>query len=74
MRVTMTQLRADIYHLLDHVLETGEPLEVVRKGRVLRVTPDTTRPLSELFPPWPGLITGDPGELAHLDWSSEWQP
>lgn len=33
MSVTPSQLRADIYRLLEEVLETGVPLEVERGGR-----------------------------------------
>ncbi len=36
MRVTASKLREDIYNILDRALERGEPIEVLRKGRVLR--------------------------------------
>jgi hypothetical protein len=42
-KVTATALRADLYRLLDAVLETGEPLEVERHGRILRVVADAPR-------------------------------
>lgn len=37
MVLTASQLRADIYNLLDHVIETGEPIEISRKGVTVRV-------------------------------------
>ncbi|MGD0131001.1 MAG: type II toxin-antitoxin system prevent-host-death family antitoxin [Bryobacteraceae bacterium] len=39
MRVTASKLRADIYNILDETLKTGIPVEVVRKGRVLKIVP-----------------------------------
>ena len=43
MRVTASKLRADIYNILDETLKTGIPVEVVRKGRVLKIVPIQTR-------------------------------
>lgn len=37
MKITISQLRADIYNLLDHVLESEVPLEVERNGRLLKI-------------------------------------
>jgi prevent-host-death family protein len=39
MRVTASKLRADLYNILDESLKTGLPVEVVRKGRVLKMFP-----------------------------------
>ena len=50
MHVTATELRRNIYQLLDEVLETGTPLEVTRKGRVLRVVPAEPVPKLERLP------------------------
>ena len=74
MSVTATQLRADLYKLLDQVLETGKPLEIRRKGQVLHIVPSERRTLQELFPYRPELIIGDPDDLVHIDWSKEWKP
>ncbi len=37
--ITASQLRADVYRILDDVLATGQPCEVVRKGRKLVILP-----------------------------------
>lgn len=70
--VTATELRQQIYRLLDEVLESGEPLEVVRKGRRLRIVADEPRDPLARITPIEGLIAGDPEDLVALDWSSEW--
>ena len=72
--ITASQLRQDVYRLIDHVLETGEPLEIVRNGRRLHLTADAPVDLVARITPIPGLINGDPDELVSLDWSHEWDP
>ena len=73
MRITASRLRQDIYSILDRVLETGEVVEIERKGKVLRiVAPEQARRLDRL--PRREFIAGDPEALVHLDWSAEWKP
>jgi antitoxin (DNA-binding transcriptional repressor) of toxin-antitoxin stability system len=74
MKVSATQLRADIYRLLDRIIETGQALEVERRGVTLRIAPTSRRPLAELFPPDNDLVVGDLDDLVELDWSDTWQP
>jgi antitoxin (DNA-binding transcriptional repressor) of toxin-antitoxin stability system len=69
-----TDLRKDIYRILDRVLETGQAVEIVRKGRRLRIAPLDPRPATERLRPILDLIVGDPASLEHVDWSSEWKP
>ncbi len=73
MSVSASELRQNIYQLLDEVLETGVPVEVERRGRRLRIVPEETPSKLARLAPHPGTITGDPEDLVHVDWSSEWQ-
>lgn len=71
MRVTASKLRSDIYNILDETLKTGIPVEVVRNGRVLKIVPETKPDkLSRLKKR--DYIVGDPEDLIHIDWLSEW--
>ena len=74
MAVTASQLRANVYRLLDDVLESGRPLEIERKGKILVIAPQEPRSLWDRLPRREGAIVGDPDELIHIDWSSEWNP
>jgi prevent-host-death family protein len=74
MAVTATELRANIYRLIDEVLRSGTPLEVERNGRTVRIV--AVEPPSKLdrLQRRPDLVVGDAEALVHLDWSSEWKP
>jgi antitoxin (DNA-binding transcriptional repressor) of toxin-antitoxin stability system len=74
MRVTPTQLRQNLYRILDRVLRTGTPVEIDRDGEILKIVPaERPRRLDNLTP-HPGEILVDPEELVEIDWSSEWKP
>jgi hypothetical protein len=73
-KLTASQLRADVYRVLDRVLESGIPAEIERKGRVLRIVPDAMPSRLARLIERPTFITGDPDDLVHLDWSEEWRP
>ncbi len=73
MSVTTSELRRDIYKLLDRVIKTGQPLEVERKGEKLRIIrAERLSRLEQL--PKRRCIKGDPERLVSLDWSAEWKP
>lgn len=74
MPITASQLRADVYRLLDRAIETGEPLEIERNGVVLRLVPPPTRPHWFDRLPRRDIIVGDPEEIVHIDWSAYWNP
>lgn len=71
MKVTASKLRQEIYTLLDTVLETGIPLEIERKGRLLRIVSDK-KPSKLARLKKRSCIVGDPESIIHMDWSKEW--
>jgi hypothetical protein len=75
MTLTASRLREDIYKILDGILETGEPVEIERKGRILQIVVETP-PSSRVarMKKRPGMINGDPEDLAATDWSANWNP
>jgi prevent-host-death family protein len=76
MTITASKLRENVYKILDQVLETGTPIEIERRGRKLRIVPAEDVPRSKLERLYlrPNAIIGDPEQLVHLDWSTEWKP
>ena len=69
--VTPTQLRADIYNLLDEVLKTGLPLEIKKGNKKLRIIPvDEANKLENLIDR-PEVIEGNPEDLVDIEWTDE---
>ncbi len=69
--VTPTQLRTNIYNLLDEVLKTGIPLEIKKGDKKLRIVPvDEVDKLKNLVAR-PDVIQGDPDDLVEIDWIDE---
>lgn len=71
--MTVSELRQNIYQLLDQVLDTGVPLEIERKGRTLRIVPEPPPNKLDNLKRRDCLV-GDPEEIVHMDWSQEWRP
>jgi hypothetical protein len=71
--MTATELRKDIYHVLDEVLESGVPQEVVRGSRTLMIVPAGGRRLRLADLPRREGLTCTPDELVATswDWSAE---
>ena len=72
MIVTPSTLRQNIYRLLDQVIETGIPIEVKRKGIILKIIPSKKKDKLENLKER-NIINCEPDELVHIDWSSEWK-
>jgi hypothetical protein len=73
MRINASKLRQNIYRILDQVLETGVPVEIERRGKLLRIVcEEAPGRLAGLQPR--DYLRGAPEELVHLDWSDEWRP
>ena len=76
--LTASRLRANVYRVLDQVLETGIPAEIERHGRRLRIVADQpgrvgssgklTRLKARRY------LRTAPEALVRVDWSREWKP
>jgi hypothetical protein len=69
--VTPTELRRNIYKLLDKVLDTGIPLEVKKGDRTLRIEPVEKVDKLQNLVHRPDVINGDPDELVEISWEDE---
>ena len=70
-QITASKLRADIYKILDEALVTGAPVEVVRKGKILRIIPQEVPSKLARLRKRSGFH-GDADEIAGMDWSKNW--
>ncbi len=70
-QITPTELRSNLYNLLDEVLGTGIPLEINRGGKRLRISPVEEPDKLKNLVHRSGIIIGDPEELVTIDWEGE---
>jgi prevent-host-death family protein len=71
-KITASELRADVYRILDRVLQTGAPVEIVRHGKVLKIVPASAVRQERRSRRPKKVMVGDPERYVHLDWLSEW--
>ena len=71
--ISATQLRTDIYQVLDQVLETGVPVIVQRAGRLLKILPVREGEAKPVIVKR-DVLHGDPEDLVHMNWSGSWEP
>lgn len=69
--VTPTELRTNIYQLLDEVLQSGLPIEIMKGNRRLQIVPVEKADKFQNLVSRPDVIAGDPEELVALGWEDE---
>jgi len=69
--VTPTELRANVYNLLDEVLQSGLPIEIKKGDLRLRIVPAEKVTKFVNLVSRPDVIVGDPEELVSLGWEDE---
>jgi len=73
-RLTATRLRAELFSTLDHVVATGEAVEIQRPSGSVRIVRDTSSQRLAGLKSHPGIINGNADNLANLSWEQAWQP
>jgi antitoxin (DNA-binding transcriptional repressor) of toxin-antitoxin stability system len=71
MRITASKLRENIYQILDEAITTGTPVEVIRKGTVLRIVPEKRVSKLSRLKKRTGF-QGNPDDVIGIDWMKEW--
>jgi antitoxin (DNA-binding transcriptional repressor) of toxin-antitoxin stability system len=72
MRVTASKLRENIYRILDEAIATGNPVEVVRKGNVLKIVPEKQTSKLDRLKKRKNVFVGDTDDIIGMDWSKYW--
>ena len=69
--ISVTELRGNIYKLLDEVLDTGLPIEVIKGGKKLTIMPaEKVNKLDNLVSR-PNVIKGNPDDLVDISWEKK---
>jgi len=71
--ITPSKLRENLYNILDIVIEQGEPVEIVRKGKTLRIMPEQrSSRLDKIIAK--KITSTDDAMLINSPWEGEWKP
>jgi hypothetical protein len=70
--ITLTELRADLYKVVDQIIETGVSVEVQRNGHKIKIILADGSSKLERLVQRTGVINGDPEDIVHCEWLQEW--
>jgi hypothetical protein len=70
--ITLTELRADLYKVVDQIIETGVSVEVQRNGHKIKIILADGPSKLERLAQRTGVINGDPEDIVHCEWLQEW--
>lgn len=71
-KLSLSELRAQIYGIFDKVISTGIPIEIERRGTIVRIVPENRPSKLERIRELDCLL-GDPEDLLKISWESEWR-
>ncbi len=71
MPITATDLRQNLYNILDEIIKTGIPVEINRKGELLKIIPERNSSVFDLLENH-DTINGDAEDIVHMDCSGTW--
>jgi len=69
--ISVTELRGNIYQLLDEVLKTGIPIEILKGDKKLKIIPVEQPDKLQNLISRPNVIKGNPDDLVHISWEKE---
>lgn len=70
--ITLTELRANLYNVVDQIIKTGVPVAVQRNGHIIKIVlADGPSKLERLMQK-SGVINNNPEDIVHCDWLQEW--
>lgn len=72
MKYSATKLRQNLYQILDQVLEKGIPVEIERKGKILRIVPETRKKKTDNLMEHK-IINGKAESIIYNDWEKNWK-
>ena len=66
--ITPTELRGNIYQILDDILNTGVPVKINKGDRKLIIAPIESIDKLQTLRKRKHVIKGDPEDLVHITW------
>ena len=73
-KMKATELRKNLFKVLDRTAQTGQPVEVEFKGQRFRIVALDPADRFANLQKHPDVICGDLDDLIRIDWMAEWRP
>ena len=70
--ISLTELRGKLYQLIDQTIETGIPIEIERKGHILKISLENVPSKMDRLIKRPETILNKNDDLIHADWMRNW--
>lgn len=74
MKVTASFLRSNIYQILDRVKDTGMPVEIHRKGSILKIVASKHKSRLSNIKKKKNVYSGKIDDLIYINWEKYWKP
>jgi hypothetical protein len=71
MHITITQLRSNLYKMIDQVIQTGKPIELQRKGVTVKIILEKPKNDLSKLEKYPDVMVGKPESFVHINWQTE---
>jgi hypothetical protein len=72
MSISVSELRQKIFSEIDKVIVTGQPLEIRRKGHLLKIVLEEKKTKLSALVTRKDIVTCSDDELIYNDWLKEW--
>ena len=69
--VTPTELRSNIYKILDEISDNGIPVEIKKGGKRFKIVPEEKRDKISNLVKRSNFIKGDPDDIVNINWEAE---
>jgi hypothetical protein len=70
--ITPSELRQNVYNLLDQVIKTGKPIEIKRKNKILKIIMETPKSKLDNLKKRE-VLNCSPDEIIYNNWEKEWK-
>ncbi|MES2204269.1 MAG: type II toxin-antitoxin system Phd/YefM family antitoxin [Pseudomonadota bacterium] len=70
--ISLTELRGKLYQLIDQTIATGIPIEIERKGHLLKISLENAPSKMDRLIKRSEIIAHENDDLIHADWMKNW--
>ena len=72
MTYSLTNLRKNLFKVVDEIIRTGRPVDIEREGHHLKLVLDEPKSKLANIKPHPDVLVDDAESYVHEDWSQYW--